>query len=277
MPWGASLPAGSQKCWGSRWWSRTPAASARVAKAIPDGYQFVLGTSGTHAQNQSLFKNPAYNAATDFTPVALVSEQPIVLMTRNDLPVNNLQEFIAYAKVNQSKMQYGSAGTGSAVQLSCVLLNAANNLKITHVPYRGSAPAIQDLIGGRIDYQCANVGPAIAQIEGKLVKPIALLSRNRTAILPSLPTADEQGMKGFEAVLWYAFFLPKGTPAPIVQRLHDATVATMDSPSIIQWMKQNGADLAAPDRRSPEYLQQFVESEIVKWAGPIKAAGVTAE
>ena len=195
-------------------------------------------------------------------------------MTRNDLPVNKLQEFIGYAKANQSKMQYGSAGTGSAVQLSCVLLNAANGLKITHVPYRGSAPAIQDLIGGRIDYQCANVGPAIAQIEGKLVKPIALLSRNRTAILPSLPTADEQGMKGFEAVLWYAFFLPKGTPAPIVQKLHDATVATMDSPSIIQWMKQNGADLAAPDRRSPDYLQKFVESEIVKWAGPIKAAGV---
>src|SRR6267154_3384760 len=125
----------------------------RVAKAMPDGYQFVLGTNGTHAQNQSLYKNPLYNAATDFAPVALIAEQPIALMARPDLPADNLQQFIAYAKANQAGMKYGSAGAGSAVQLSCVLLNAANGLTITHVPYRGSAPAMQDLIAGRIDYQ----------------------------------------------------------------------------------------------------------------------------
>ena len=117
----------------------------RVAKAAPDGYLFVLGTNGTHAQNQSLYKNPLYNAATDFAPVALIAEQPIALLARQDLPADNLQQFIAYAKMNQADMKYGSAGAGSAVQLSCVLLNAANGLAITHVPYRGSAPAMQEI------------------------------------------------------------------------------------------------------------------------------------
>jgi tripartite-type tricarboxylate transporter receptor subunit TctC len=249
----------------------------RIVKAAPDGYQLVLGTNGTHAQNQSLYKNPLYNAATDFAPVALIGEQPIALMTRRDLPADNLQQFIAYAKANQAGLKYGSAGTGSAVQLSCVLLNAATGLRTTHVPYRGSAPAMQDLIAGRIDYQCANLAPALGQIEDHQVKAIAVLGRHRTALMPSLPTADEQGLTGFDAVLWYGMFLPKGTPAEIVQKLNAAVIATLDTPSLRERMKQVGAELAAPDQRSSEYLGKLVESEIVKWAGPIKASGVTAE
>ena len=249
----------------------------RVAKAAPDGYQIVLGTNGTHAQNQTLYKKPLYNAATDFAPVALIAEQPIVLMARQDLPADNLKAFIAYAKVNHADMKYGSAGAGSAVQLSCVLLNAAVGISVTHVPYRGSAPAMQDLIAGRIDYQCANVGPAVGQIESKLVKAIAILTRNRTAILPALPSAHEQGLTDFEAFIWYALFLPKGTPAPIVQKLNAATVAAMNTPAVQQWMKDNGAELVAAERRSPEYLARLVESEIEKWAGPIKASGVSAD
>jgi tripartite-type tricarboxylate transporter receptor subunit TctC len=249
----------------------------RVAKATPDGYQFVLGTNGTHAQNQSLYKNPLYNAATDFAPVALIAEQPIALLARPDFPADDLKGFIAYAKANQATMKYGSAGTGSAVQLSCVLLNAANGLRVTHVPYRGSAPAMQDLIAGRIDYQCANVAPALGQIEGHQVKAIAILGRRRTPLTPDLPTADEQGLTGFEAILWYGLFLPKGTSAAIVQKLNAATIATMDTPSVQERMKQIGADLTAPERRSSEYLGRLVESEIEKWAGPIKASGVTAD
>jgi tripartite-type tricarboxylate transporter receptor subunit TctC len=251
--------------------------SYRVAKAAPDGYQFVLGTNGTHAQNQSLYKSPLYNAAIDFAPVALIAEQPIGLLARKDLPVDNLQQFITYAKANQASMKYGSAGAGSAVQLSCVLLNAANGLSITHVPYRGSAPAMQDLIAGRIDYQCANVAPALGQIESHQVKAIALLSSHRTALVPDLPTADEQGLKNFDATLWFALFLPKGTPAAIVQKLNAATIATMNTPSVQERMNQIGADLVAPERRSSEYLGKLVESEIEKWAGPIKASGVTAD
>jgi tripartite-type tricarboxylate transporter receptor subunit TctC len=249
----------------------------RVAKATPDGYQFVLGTNGTHAQNQSLYKNPLYNAATDFAPVALIAEQPIGLLARKDLPADNLQQFIAYAKANQAGMKYGSAGTGSAVQLSCVLLNAANGLTITHVPYRGSAPAMQDLIAGRIDYQCANVAPALGQIEDHQVKVIAILGRRRTALLPDMPTAGEQGLTDFDAVLWYGLFLPKGTPPAIVHKLNAAVIATLNTPAVQERMTQIGAELAPPEFRSPEYLGKLVESEIEKWAGPIKASGVTAD
>jgi tripartite-type tricarboxylate transporter receptor subunit TctC len=251
--------------------------SYRVAKAAADGYQFVLGTNGTHAQNQSLYKNPLYNAATDFAPVALIAEQPIGLLVRKDLPADNLPEFIAYAKAHQTTMKYGSAGTGSAVQLSCVLFNATNGLAVTHVPYRGSAPAMQDLVAGRIDYQCANVQPALGQIESQEVKAIALLSAHRSALVPNVPTADEQGLKDFDAIIWYALFLPRDTPAPIVRRLNAAVVAAMNSPAVQERMKQIGADLVAPERRSPEYLGKLVESEIAKWAGPIKASGVTAD
>jgi tripartite-type tricarboxylate transporter receptor subunit TctC len=249
----------------------------RVAKAAPDGYQIVLGTNGTHAQNQTLYKNPLYNAVTDFTPVALISEQPIVLMARHDLPADDLKGFIAYARAHQAEMKYGSAGAGSAVQLACVLLNAAVGVKVTHVPYRGSAPATADLMAGRIDYQCANVGPVVGQIESHMVKAIAILSRKRTAILPALPSADEQGLSDFDASIWYALFLPKGTPAPIVQKLNAAAIATLNTPSVQEWMQANGAEPAAPDRRSPEYLGKLVESEIEKWAGPIRASGVSAD
>jgi tripartite-type tricarboxylate transporter receptor subunit TctC len=249
----------------------------RVAKAAPDGYQIVLGTNGTHAQNQTLYKNPLYNAATDFTPAALISEQPIVLMARPDLPAGDLKGFIAHARANEPDMKYGSAGAGSAVQLACVLLNAAVGIKVTHVPYRGSAPATQDLIAGRIDYQCANVGPVVGQIESHMVKAIAILSRKRTAILPALPSAHEQGLTDFDASIWYALFLPKGTPAAIVQKLNAAAIATLNTPSVQEWMRANGAEPAAPERRSPEYLGKLVESEIEKWAGPIRASGFSAD
>ena len=147
--------------------------AARVAKAAPDGYQFVLGNIGTHAQNQTLYKNPLYNAATDFTPVALVAEVPLLLVARKDLPANTLQEFAAYARANEEKMQYGSAGAGSNTHLACTLLNAALGVKITHIPYRGVGPAIQDLIAGRIDYQCGGAGTMLPQVRAGTMKAIA--------------------------------------------------------------------------------------------------------
>jgi tripartite-type tricarboxylate transporter receptor subunit TctC len=251
--------------------------SARVAKAPPDGYQFVLGTAGTHAQNQTLYKNPLYNAATDFAPVGLVADQPVVLIARKDLPANNLQEFIAYAKANREKMQYGSAGTGSGTHLACALFNAAAGLNITHIPYRGGGPAMQDLVAGRIDYQCSLTAVAVPQIEGNTVKPIAILSRDRSATLPAVASAHEQGLTDFEAYSWNALFMPKGTPAAIVRKLNAAVITTMEMPAVQARMKDIGADLPAPARRTPEYLQEFVASEIEKWAGPIKALGVTAE
>jgi len=251
--------------------------TSRVARAAPDGYELALGSVGTHAYNQTLYKKPLYNAATDFAPVALIAETPQVLVTRKDLPVGNLREFIAYARANQVQMQYGSAGTGSPTHLACSLLNAVIGVDVTHIPYRGAAPTMQDLIAGRIDYQCPNTTVALPQIESATIKPIATLTRARSPILPDLASAYEQGLTDFEASIWYAIFLPKGTPGTIVRKLHDAAVATMETPAVRARLKDIGATVVAPERRSPEYLQKFVESEIAKWAVPIRAANITGE
>jgi len=251
--------------------------AARVAKATPDGYQFVLGNMGTHAANQTFYKTPLYNAAADFAPVVLVAETPLLLLARTDLPAGNLPEFTAYARANQAKMQFGSGGAGSASHLACMLVNLAIGINVTHVPYRGAAPAMQDLIAGRIDYQCPDSPTSVAQVEAGTVKAIAVLTRERSPRLPEVPTAREQGLQDVAASNWFAVFGPKGTPPAIVEKLRVAIVAAMDSPTVRARMRDIGADLVAPERRSPQYLQTFVEAEIAKWAGPIKASGATVE
>ena len=248
--------------------------ASRVAKAAPDGYQFVLGNVGTHAQNQTLYKRPAYNAATDFAPVALVADQWLALVTRKDFPANNLQEFIAYAKANHAKMHYSSSGTGGSNHLACVLLNAAIGIEVTHVPYRGAGQAMQDLLAGLVDYQCPSGPTAMPQIAGMAVKALAILSKNRSPSIPTLATAHEQGLTDFDIPSWYALFLPKGTPPVIVQKLHDATTAALDMPAVQQRLQKLGSDLVPPERRSPEYLARFVASEIHKWSSVIRASGI---
>jgi len=251
--------------------------SDRVAKAEPDGYQFVLGSVGTHAQNQTLYKHPAYNAATDFAPVALIAETPIVLIVRKDLAVNNLREFIAYAKANQEKMSYGSAGAGSATHLACVVVNSVIGTDITHIPYRGTGPAMQDLLGGRIDFLCDLVNTAKPQIEGGTVKPIAIMTKERSPALPNVPTGLEQGTKGLEAYTWSAIFLPKGAPAAIVKKLNATVLQSMKTPEVRARLEGLGAQVVSDERATPEYLGQFVKSEIEKWAGTIKASGISVE
>jgi tripartite-type tricarboxylate transporter receptor subunit TctC len=251
--------------------------SARVAKAAGDGYQFVLGNLGTHAASQTFYKNPLYNAATDFAPVALIAEIPFVLIARKDLPVGNLKEFIAYAKANQAKMQYGSGGSGSATHLACVLLNTTIGINITHVPYRGGGPAMQDLIAGRIDYQCLDTAIAIPQIESEKVKAIAILTRGRSPTLPTVASAHEQGLTDFDASNWSALFLPRGTPANIIKSLHAATLTTIETPSVQERLRELGATVVEPARRSPDYLQKFVVSEVEKWGVAIKASGASID
>jgi tripartite-type tricarboxylate transporter receptor subunit TctC len=248
----------------------------RVAKAAPDGYTFLQGTVGTQAQNQTLFKKPAYNATTDFAPVALIVEAPLVLVARKDMPVRDMKEFVAYAKANKDKMQFASAGTGSAIHLGCALMNMVTGLDIVHVPYRGANPAMQDLMSGRVDYLCDIITTAKPQIDSGAVKAIAILTRERSPMLPTVPTAIEQGF-AVEAYTWNAFFLPKGTPEEIVQKLNRATVEAMKTPAVRAKLESAGLKFVSDDRTTPEYLAKFVQSETAKWAVPIKASGISVD
>ena len=250
--------------------------SRRVVDSAPDGYTFVLGTVGTHAQAQTLYKKPLFNAVEDFTPVALLAEVPIALIARKDFPADNLKDFAAYVKANQDKVTFGSAGAGSATHLACVVANMAMGVNVTHVPYRGTGPAMQDLQGGRIDYLCEIISTAKPQIDGGTVKGIAIMTKERSPALPDLKTADEQGIP-MEAYTWNAIFLPKGAPANIVKVLADAASQAVDTPAVKERLAGLGAVVVANDRRSPEYLAKFVKSEIEKWAAPIKASGAIVE
>jgi len=251
--------------------------SLRVAKAAPDGYQFVIGNAGTHTYSQLLTKKPLYDAVADFAPVAVFVENSKVLVARKELPADTLPEFIAYAKANQARMQYGSAGAGPATHMTCVLLNTAIGVDVTHVPYRGTGPAMQDLMGGRIDYVCDVISTALPLIRSKSAKAIALLSPRRNPVLPDLATADEQGLAGFDADAWNAFFLPRGTPAPIVRRLAKATSDALDLPWVRERFEGLGLNVPPPERRTPEYLAKLVPSELEKWAAPVKASGASAD
>lgn len=248
----------------------------RVVKATPDGYTFLVGTVGTQAQNQTLYKKPLYDSTKDFVSVGLFVEAPLVLIARKDLPVNSMKEFVAYAKANGDKMQFASAGTGSAIHLGCALMNSVTGLDVTHVPYRGSNPAMQDLVSGRVDYLCDIVTTAKPQIDAGTVKPIAILDDARSPALPDVPTAAEQGFD-VNAYTWNAFFVPKGTPDAIVQKLNHAMVETMKTPEIQKRLGEVGLKIVTEDRATPAYLDQFVQSEIAKWSKLIKASGISMD
>ena len=251
--------------------------ATRVARADPDGYQLLFGGESPNAQVQLMHLKPPYDAARDFAPVALVSEQPLILTVRNGVPAGDLHTFIAYAKANQSKMQYGSPGTGSGSHLTCALFDAAVQISVTHVPYRGLAPAMQDLLAGRIDYLCPTITTAMPQLEAHKIQAPAVLGAKRSAAFPDIATAQEQGLKGFDANSWNAIFMPKAVPGPIVAKLNAAIIAAMARPEVQARLKQLGASLPPPDERSPQYLQSLVEREIKTWGGAIKAAGITPD
>jgi tripartite-type tricarboxylate transporter receptor subunit TctC len=251
--------------------------SQRVAKAAPDGYTLLIGNTGTHAFSQSLYKRPPYNAATDFQPVGLVSESPRILIARKDLPANGLKEFIAFIKANEGKVQFGSAGVGSGTHLPCVLFNLAIGANVTHVPYRGEGPVMQDLIGGRVDYMCATIQSGAAQAKQGTVKGIAVMAEKRVPIIADLATTGEQGLPGVEASVWNAFFFPRGTPDAIVRKLNKAMSDTIDNPGIRKRLEELGLEIVSPERRTPEYLAQFLPQEIERWAKPIRQAGISVD
>jgi tripartite-type tricarboxylate transporter receptor subunit TctC len=250
--------------------------SKRASDAKPDGYTMLLGTVGTQAQSQTMYKKPLYNSLTDFTPVALIADVPIALLVRKDLPAKDFKEFVAYAKANADKMQFGSAGAGSATHLGCVVLNTAMGTNITHVPYKGTGPAMQDLIGGRIDFLCEILSTAKPQIDGGSVRALAIMTADRSPVLPDLKTTREQGLD-VQAYTWNAIYLPKGAPADVVKKLHDTAVAAMNAPTVKERLESIGAMVVAPARQSSDYLAKFTADEIKKWEAPIKASGVSVE
>jgi tripartite-type tricarboxylate transporter receptor subunit TctC len=253
------------------------AGGQRVAKSPPDGYTFLIGNTGTHAYNQSLYKKPLYNAVTDFEPVGLMTESPRALIARKSLPADNLQGLMAYLKANVTTAQFGSAGVGSGTHLPCVLFNLAIGANITHIPYRGEGPVMQDMIGGRIDYMCATIQSGAAQVKDGNVKGIAVMADTRVPILPNVPTTGEQGLPGVEASVWNAFFVPKGTPAPIIRKLSKAMSDTLDDAAIRQRLEELGLVVVPPERRSPEYLAKYLPAEIERWGKPIREAGISAD
>jgi tripartite-type tricarboxylate transporter receptor subunit TctC len=251
--------------------------TARVAKAPPDGYQFVFASVDSMAIVPAMHKTALYDSVADFTAAGLVVEQPIVLITRPDLPVNTLQEFRAYAKVNHQKMQFGSSGVGSGSHFSCARLNAALGIEPTHVPYRGSAPAMQDLIGGRIDYFCALAAAATGPLEAGNAKALALLTSERSDLFPAVQTSTEQGVPGVDSYFWTAFFFPRDTPDGIVQRLYDATTYTLKSTATVERLKRAGVTPITAELRTPAYLGTFIRREVDNWAAMVKASGVPIE
>jgi tripartite-type tricarboxylate transporter receptor subunit TctC len=251
--------------------------SLRVAKAEPDGYTMLMANSGTHAYSQWIYNKRPYDASADFTPVGLVSESPRILIARKDLPVKDLQEFIAFVRANQAKMQYGSAGVGSGTHLPCALLNRTIGVDPTHVPYRGAGPAMQDLIAGRIDYMCDTIQTGAAQANGGKVKGIAVMAAKRSSVIPELATTAEQGLAGAEVSVWNAFFLPKGAPEPVVRRLNKAMSDMLDNPAIRKRLEDLGLEIVAPERRSPEYLARFLADEVERWGKVIRAAHIRAD
>jgi tripartite-type tricarboxylate transporter receptor subunit TctC len=249
----------------------------RVAKAAPDGYTFLHGNRSTHIYSQILNKKPLYDALTEFAPVAAFVENSAVLLTRKDFPASGLGEFGGQLRSNARKLQFASAGAGSASHVICVLLNNTIGVEVTHVPYRGTAPALQDLIGGRVDYLCDIISTAIPAIQAGTVKPLAILSSRRSPALPNLATADEQGLKGFDVDAWNAFFFPKGTPDAIVRRLAKATSDVVDNPAVAKRLQEIGLQVAAPERRNPDYVAKLVKAELATWRGPLLASGVAAQ
>ena len=251
--------------------------SNRVRQSAPDGYQIVLGSIGTHTLSPQLAKKPLYNPATDFAPVILAAEIPLVLLVRKDLPAQDLKAFVAYVKANHAKLQYGSGGTGTSSHIACVLLGQKIGVDVTHVPYRGGGPAFTDLIAGRLDYMCNYVSLAVQAVASGQVQSLAIFARERSPAIPSVPTAAEQGLDGVDAYTWNAIFAPKGTPADVVKKLNDALVKSLDDENTKKRLLDLGGVMPTAAERTPEGLQKLVESEVARWTPVLKAAGATAE
>lgn len=245
----------------------------RVARAEPDGYTTLLGTLATHVNPQLYGDKRPYDPRSDFVPVVLMAEIPLILVARKDLPASTFEEFMAYAKARPGRLNYGSAGVGSAAHLGCVMLEQAMGARFQHIPYRGTGPAMQDLIAGRLDFICDIAVSAVQSLKNRTVKALANLSATRSRALPDLPTAAEKGLP-VAVSTWTVLFVPRGTPAPVVAKLHGAAMAAMDGRGLREQLDALAVTLVAPERRSSAYAAEFVSAEWDKWGAAMRAGGV---
>jgi tripartite-type tricarboxylate transporter receptor subunit TctC len=250
--------------------------SARAAKAAPDGYTVVMGNIGTHAASVGLYPKLPYNPVGDFEPVMLIATTPMVLVVKKDLPVKTLADVIALAK--RRKITQGNAGTGSASHLTTLLFTSIAHIDLQLVPYRGLSQAMNDLLAGQIETMFDQVISSSPHILNGGVKPIAVTSPARAKAIPDVPTTIEAGLPELQTLTWTALFAPKGTPKPIIDKLHAAVDQAMKDPAVAKRLDELGADLPRPgEERSPQALAKLVSSEVAKWTPLIRAAGVSAE
>jgi tripartite-type tricarboxylate transporter receptor subunit TctC len=249
----------------------------RVAKGTPDGYTFLLGGSATLTLVPALYaRKTLYDPIADFAHVVQFADSARVLIARKDFPASSLKEFVAYAKANHGTMQYGSSGTGAGAHICALLLDQAMGVKVTHVPYRGAGPAMQDLLAGRIDYICDQISTAVPQVRGGTVKAIAVMGLSRNGALPDLPTAREEGFD-IDCASLSAFVFPKGTPDAIVRRLADATNKAVESATVRERFESLGVSIEPPERRTVEYFARALPREVERAAAVVKSGGLSAE
>jgi len=249
----------------------------RVAKAVPDGYTFLLGGSATLTLVPALYaRKTLYDPLADFAHVVQFADSARILVARKDFPASSLKEFVAYARANHGKMQYGSSGAGAGAHICALLLDQAMGVKVTHVPYRGSGPAMQDLLAGRIDYICEQVSTAVQQIKAGTVKAIATMGLSRSSVLPDLPTAQEEGVD-LDCASLSAFVFPKGTPEAIVRRLAEATNKVVESAFVRERFETLGVAIEPPERRTIEYFVRTLPREVERAVVVVRAGGLSAE
>jgi tripartite-type tricarboxylate transporter receptor subunit TctC len=245
-----------------------------VAKSAPDGYTILMGAVATHAINPTLYAHIPYDPVKDFAPVTQVASTPNVLVVNPSLPVSSVKEFIAYAKAHPGALNFGSGSTGSAGHLAGELFKAMSGVQMVHVPYKGAGPAMQDLIGGRIQLMFDNLASSLGQMRAGKVKALAVTTAKRSALAPELPTIAESGLPGFDISTWFGVFAPGGTPRDLVQRLHDEFVKALADPAVREAMTKLGAE---PVDSTPAQFAAYIRSEARKYAEVIKASGARVD
>ena len=249
-------------------------AGAAVARAAPDGYTVLLATGSLLAINVSLYKNLGYDPEKDFEPISLIGTQTNVLYLHPSVPAKSFGELIAHAKANPGKLSFGSGGNGTPAHLAGELLKIEAKIDITHVPFRGTGPTLQSVIGGHVPMAFNPPSPLLPHIQSGAIRPVAITTLKRTAVLPEIPTIAESGFPGFEATTWHAFVAPAGTPKDVIAALHRAISATVNDPAVRKALTDLGIDVVGG---TPEELRAYLKSEIPKWAEVVKASGAKVD